>query len=100
MATIRKGRGHPEVFTEQQNAELRGALAELKSKRNYSQTAVGEILGVGQQAAGRLLKSDAAGFSYATATRLVRFLGYAGVDTFFRAKGVALPSEPPQARSA
>lgn len=100
MASIRKG-GHRKVFTDAQNSALREALVDLHKKRNLSQTALGAILGIKQQNAGRLLKEDDDnGFSYESGTRLVRYLGFAGVDTFFRSRGVSLPSEPPQARSA
>lgn len=84
-------RGQPASFTSAQNEALRAALAEVHGRKNISQAKLGEILGCNQQNAGRLLKS--AGFSYVSATRLVRFLGYAGVDTFFRAKNVLLPDE-------
>jgi hypothetical protein len=90
-------RGHPEVFTTDQNAELRAALRELQRQHNHSQAALGALLGIAQQTAGRLLRLDAAGFSYASATRLVRACGFGGVDSFFRARGVALASSPPPA---
>lgn len=90
-------RGHPEAFTADQNAELRAALRELQRQHSYSQAALGAVLGVAQQTAGRLLRLDAAGFSYGSATRLVRACGFGGVDSFFRARGVALASSPPPA---
>lgn len=82
------------VFTDEQNAELRSALRDVKRRRHYSQQALGQLLGIEQQNVGRLLNSEAEGFSYKSATRLCRLAGYAGVDTFFRAKGVALAAEP------
>lgn len=101
MATVRRSRGFPKAFSDAQNQALRLGLRELRKKRDCSQVALGQTLGVVQQAIGRLLKSNEAGFSYETATRLVRALGYASVDTFFRAKNVATPSEaPPHAKSA
>jgi transcriptional regulator with XRE-family HTH domain len=73
----------------------------LVDRRHYSQRALGEMIGVGQQTAGLLLNNEAAGFSYFSATRLARLCGYAGVDTFFRARGVELPrSSAPPPRAA
>lgn len=100
MASIRKSRGQPRAFTDRQNAALHAALAELQKKRALSQKALGTLLGIGQQSAGRLERSEAAGFSNGTAGALVRALGYASVETFFRARGVLTSSEPPQAKSA
>ena len=99
MATLKKS-GHRKVFGDAQNAALREALGELKNRKDLSQTALGKILGIKQQNVGRLLNSSTDGFSYATATSLVRALGYASPDTFFRAKGVATANEFPEARSA
>ena len=100
MATVRRSRGFPRVFSEAQNRALHRALRDFRGK-GLSQKKLGDRLGgLTQQAVGRLLSSDETGFAYDTATRLVRALGYASVDTFFRAKGVASPSEPPQAKSA
>lgn len=100
MATLKKGRGHPDVFTSAQNKALRDALREYKTAKGVSQAEIARRLGVGQQAVGRLLTSDTAGFSYVTGTRVARLLDFVGVDTFFRSRGVTLPSEPPHARSA
>lgn len=91
-------RGQPSAFTAEQNEALRSELAEVHARKSLTQAKLGEILGVNQQNAGRLLRS--AGFSYVSATRLVRFLGYAGVDTFFRAKGVRLPESVESDRKA
>jgi transcriptional regulator with XRE-family HTH domain len=88
-------RGKRSVFSSAQNEVLRAALLELKKRKGLSQTELGELLGVKQQNAGRLLREDATGFSYDSATRLVRKLGFSGVDSFFKAKKVALPSQPP-----
>lgn len=87
------------VFTKEQNEALRTALADVRDRKKLPQSKVGEILGCNQQNACRLLRS--AGFSYTTATRLVRFLGFASVDTFFRSRGVSLPdAENVHARAA
>lgn len=77
------------VFTPRQNRALRAALRTLRQQRDLSQMGLGRLLGIAQQNAGRLLTVDDAGFSYDTATRLVRELGFAGVDTFFASKGIA-----------
>lgn len=86
----RRGPGQPRHFTDEQNRVLREALILLRKKKSLSQSKLGEELGVGQQAAGRLERSSDAGFSSATASRLVKALGYASPESFFRAKGVAL----------
>lgn len=88
--------GHPSVFTPAQNRALRESLRGLQSERNLSQTQIGEALGVAQQVAGRLLRREG-GFSYQTASRLVRLLGFDGVDAFFVQRGVVgtTPSTAP-----
>jgi len=87
--TSRRSRGFPKAFSTAQNGALRDGLRELVTKRG-SQSAAGGALGFTQQAVNRLLRSDDAGFSYESATRLVQVLGYATVDTFFRARGIAM----------
>lgn len=82
-------RGKPDAFTAEQNDALRAALADLQERKSMTQAKLGGVLGVNQQNAGRLVR--AGGFSYASATRLVRFLGFAGVDTFFRSRDVVSP---------
>lgn len=77
------------VFTVRQNRALRAALRTLRQQRELSQMGLGRLLGIAQQNAGRLLTVDDAGFSYDTATRLVRELGFDGVDAFFTKKGIA-----------
>lgn len=73
----------------------------MKAKRGLSQAKLGELLGIGQQAAGRLERAPDAGFSSATAARLARALGYASAETFFRARGVAIDhGEEPAKQSA
>lgn len=80
------------VFSPRQNAALREALQNIET--NYaSQAALGEAIGVEQQTAGRLLRDDRAGFSFSTASRLVRLVGFEGVDAFFTAKGVGEVAE-------
>lgn len=81
--------GHPSVFTSAQNKALRGALRDLAKAESLSQVVLGQRLGISQQVAGRLLGPSKAGFGYGPATRLVTILGFAGVDEFFAAKGVA-----------
>lgn len=78
------------VFNDEQNRELRAALQQMKVKRHFSQVALGQILGIAQQNVGRLLDGDEGGFSYESATRLVRRIGFSGVDHFFARRGVAL----------
>lgn len=99
MGKSRRGRGHPTVFSDNQNRQLREALISLRPKFP-SQGALGVAIGIGQQSVARLLREEGAGFSYETATAVVRLAGYAGVDTFFRARGVATPVELPAAKSA
>lgn len=98
MATLKKGMSR-RVFTDDQNAALRVALREMKEEKSLSQTQIGATLGIKQQNVGRVLNSDVDGFAWSTAVRLVRALGYASPETFFRAKGVALVDEP-EAKSA
>lgn len=86
----KKRRGRSDTFTPEQNAQLRAELTKLWREESLSQEGLGSVLGVGQQAASRLLGRASAGFSYLTATRLVQYLGHSGVDEFFRARGVAL----------
>jgi hypothetical protein len=88
----KRKRGHPTIFSPQQNAALREALTVLRA-RYESQSALGEAIGIEQQNVGRLLNDPGAGFSYATATVVVRLSGFKGVDAFFLKKGVA-HSEP------
>lgn len=76
------------VFGGPQNRALRVALRGVKRSRKLSQAALGELLGTTQQNIGRLLTSALGGFSYETATLLVRELGFDGVDAFFAEKRV------------
>ncbi len=101
MGTSRKvAAGHrATVFSTRQNRALRSALRALKNSRKLSQLSVGHLLGIAQQNAGRLLKSQGAGFSYDTATKLACELGFTGVDEFFRAKRLTAPSEVASART-
>lgn len=85
----RPRRRNQTVFTTAQNRALRGELRRLREGYE-SQAALGDAIGVEQQNAGRLLNDGASGFSYATATAVARLAGFAGVDAFFRSKGVAL----------
>ncbi len=96
MASAKKGRGKPDVFNVTQNRALRAALKELR--RQYpTQAALATVLEIKQQNVGRLL-AEKGGFAYGTATRLVRLLGFAGVDAFFADRGVTLsPSSLPPA---
>lgn len=84
----KRRRGHPTVFSPEQNRALRNALKSL-STSYPSQSALGEALGIEQQNAGRLMKDRRAGFSYSTASSVAQLSGFAGVDAFFSAKGVA-----------
>lgn len=78
--------GHPAVFTAAQNAALRKSLRDVQMRGSLSQADLGRIIGTTQQVASRLLNNESAGFSYATATRLVKHLRFAGVDSFFRSR--------------
>lgn len=72
-------------FTAKENRALQDALVTMSS--GLTQARIGEIIGCNQQNAGRLLKH--AGFAYGTALRLVRHLGFQGLDSFFATKGLA-----------
>jgi transcriptional regulator with XRE-family HTH domain len=85
----RKPTGHPTSFSAEQNRLLRAALRDLKRERDLSQVAVGELLGISQQVAGKLLSPARGGLSYGTATKLARALGFEGVDDFFVRGGEA-----------
>lgn len=100
MATLKTTGQTRRVFTDAQNAALREALKDMKARKGLSQAGIGVVLGIKQQNVGRVLNSTTDGFAWATATRLVRALGYASPETFFRAKGVALVEDEPTARSA
>lgn len=100
MYTVANKKTDRRVFTDGQNAALHVVLRDLQQRRHYSGVALAQLLGIEQQNASRLLKSADEGFSYRSATRLVRLAGFAGVDTFFRARGVALPEEIPHQKSA
>jgi hypothetical protein len=84
------------VFSVDQNRLLRVAMAKL-AETMPSQKALGDALGLAQQNAGRLMRDRRAGFSYATATALVRLLGFGGVDEFFAKRQ---PSTPPGKNAA
>jgi len=91
MAMARRPRGKPQNFTPEQNDALRKALLDWKDQNELTQQQVGEKLHVEQQGVARLLSAKGdGGFSYQTATRAARILGYIGVDAFFEAVGVAL----------
>lgn len=91
MSRCKKALASHAVFTPRQNKALRTALRRLKQTKKLSQLGLGRLLGIAQQNAGRLLTLETAGFSYDTATRLVRESGFDGVDAFFAVKGVAQP---------
>jgi hypothetical protein len=88
---VLRPRGKPEFFTRDQNQALRRALLaylEPLPREQRTQQAVGELLGVVQQTAGRYLTREDAGFSYLAATEVARLSGYKGVDEFFEAHGL------------
>lgn len=74
-------------FSGEQNAALRAALVTLGG----TQAEIGQALGIAHQNVGRLQRDDRSGFSYRTASRLVRIIGFEGVDAFFAAKGCPSP---------
>lgn len=84
----KKKRGRRAVFSPQQNRALRVVLHELLS-RFVTQKALGDAIGIEQQNVARLSLDRRAGFAYSTASTLVRLAGFASVDSFFAAKGVA-----------
>lgn len=79
------------AFSPPQNAALRAVLLTMHADRSQSELA--RLLGIAQQNIARLLKDDRSGFGYATASRLAHLAGFAGVDAFLEAKGVATPPE-------
>jgi hypothetical protein len=86
---------HPD-FSEEQNAALRAALLTLEG----SHADIGRDLGIAHQNVGRLRREDGSGFSYRTASRLVRLVGFEGVDAFFAARGCPVPVPTPADSSA
>jgi hypothetical protein len=87
----KRKRGHPTVFSAPQNQALRVELAR-QIARFGSQRATAEELGIQQQNVARLVNERRAGFAYSTATMLARLAGFAGVDAFFRERGVLADS--------
>lgn len=49
-----------------------------------TQAELGDVIGVSQQIAGRLLGDGHAGLSYGVASRIAKLQGFDGVDAFFR----------------
>lgn len=90
MGRETRPRGKPQNFTPEQNDALRRALNQYMRENQMSQSEMGKILHIEQQNVGRLMNSLAQGFSYTTATRLVRRMGFIGVDAFFEVRSVAL----------
>lgn len=81
--------GKPEAFSADENRALRAALRRLQEKEALSQTAVGKVLGISQQNAGRLLGAEpGAGMSRTTANALARKLGFRDAEHFLLEAGV------------
>lgn len=96
-------RGKPETFTPEQQGALRAALKEWIAEQrgagvHLTQEGIGELLGVVQQTAGRFLAHEGTGVSYASATKIARLTGAAGVDEFFAKRGLSV--EGPSRTSA
>lgn len=88
MAEKRAGR--VENFTQAQNEALREALCAYHDKQPkpmQSGEEIGKVIGVGQQAASKLMR--AGGFGYNSAERVAELAGFEHLKDFFRAKGVA-----------
>lgn len=85
----------PETFTPEENAELRNALKELKEREGWTQAELGDVLGIGQQGAGTLLRGG--GFGRFTANKLALRFGYLSGDELLRARGaIANPMTVPR----
>lgn len=94
--------GKPEAFSDEENAVLRDAFRRLRKERELSQAEAGELVGIAQQNAGRLLSATSrAGMSRTTANRLARALGFRDAEELLLDANI-LPSgmrEPPTGRS-
>lgn len=94
-------RGKPEAFTPKENAAMRHVLRvqheRLKAKhRGWTQEKTGQLIGVSQQTAGKLLGHGAAGFSRPTALKLAEMCGFDSPESMLRELGAqADPKEAP-----
>ena len=86
--------GKPQIFTDEQLDVLRRLARGYREKHNLSQTAFGEKIGLGQQAASTFLNKGG-GISWIPASYLARALGDdegvdLGLDDLFKQHGVYL----------
>jgi transcriptional regulator with XRE-family HTH domain len=80
-------RGKKEVFSPEENSILRAALRKLREERGLSQEALGALLGMTQQTAGRLVSTEG-GMGRVTANALARELGYNDAEHYLREVGI------------
>jgi hypothetical protein len=88
-----KKRGHPSVFTPEQNEAMRQEVRrwrEQEANTKLSQEAVAERLHMGQQSFSSFMRGDT-GLGYLSGTMLAQLVGYMGVDELFRTHNVAHP---------
>jgi hypothetical protein len=87
--------GPPKHFTPKQLEVLREAVREIDKieaaraehdGRPWNQTLLGQIIGVGQQVAGRYLGASHHGMSYPTAMRVAGYFKFDKLDDFFEAR--------------
>jgi hypothetical protein len=92
--------GKPEAFSEEENRVLRAALGRLQRDRGVTQRELGELLGIAQQNAGRLLSANGrGGMGRSTANHLARALGYRDAEHLLLEAGVlAAMKQPPAGR--
>lgn len=92
--------GKQEAFSEAENRVLRAALRKLVQEHELSQAALGKILGIKQQNAGRLLGPGRVGMGRATANNLARHLKYRDAEHFLLEHDVlaAMAETPSQHR--
>ncbi len=84
-----------------ENRVLRAAVRKLKEDRDLNQAAVGRILGIKQQNAGRLLSAlPHVGMGRATANNLARELGFRDAEDLLLQSGVVAALAEPQSNKA
>lgn len=89
--------GKRQVFSDEENNVLRAALRKFRDTNDLTQKQIGELLGIEQQNAGRLLAKGRAGMSRDTANKFARTVGFRDAEHFLLENGVfAQLEEPPQ----
>lgn len=91
--------GKRQVFSDRENEVLRAALRRLRDEKELTQKELGELLGMRQQNAGRLVGAAKTGMSRDAANRLARRLGYRDAEHYLLEVGVFSGLEQPPAGS-